>query len=178
MLASERVRDVIERFEPGVHQFLIVDIYPSHRPFESGDAPVSRSYWLVIGQSFDAVSAERTHHPRGVVTFPDGRTQPGNWRFKGDAPVIFDHEVVAGRHLWVDLNFVKTEQPFVSDPLAKVLMEMKLFWRAVRTFRKMDSIDSIASLRPGMPEAAYSIPDRPESILRDPLPSRASTIRS
>lgn len=127
MLVSERVRETIERFEPGVHQFLPVDIYLSPRPFEAGDAPVARSYWLVVGQCFDAVSAEHTRHPRGVVTYPDGTTTPGIWLFKGDAPIVFDSKVIAGRHLWVDSNFVKTEYPFLSDELGSALVEMDLY---------------------------------------------------
>jgi Immunity protein family (Imm11) len=133
MLVSERVRDVMERFEPGVHQFLPVDIYLS--PFEAGDVPVARSYWLVVGQYFDAVSAEHTHQPRVVITHPDGRTEPGLWDFSGtltkqpksDAPVIFDRGAIAGRHLWIDRNFTKGEHPFMSDALGSVLREMDLY---------------------------------------------------
>ena len=134
MLISERVREVIERFEPSVHQFLPIDIFLSPRPFEAGDAPVARSYWLVACQSFDAVSAEHTNHPRAVVTYPDGRTTPGIWRFKGDAPVVFDHKAIGGRHLWIDLNFVKTEHPFLSNELGRALLELELYGAQFKHF--------------------------------------------
>ena len=133
LLISERVRDVMERFEPGVHQFLPVDIYLT--PFEAGDVPAARSYWLVVGQHFDAVSAEHTHQPRTVITHPDGRTEPGLWDFSGvltkqpksDAPVIFDRGAIAGRHLWVDRCFVGGEHPFMSNELGSALREMDLY---------------------------------------------------
>jgi len=139
-MLSERVRDVMERFEPGVHQFLPVDIYLT--PFKAGDVPVVRSYWLVVGQYFDAVSAEHTHQPRVVITHPDGRTEPGLWDFTGtltkqpksDAPVIFDRAAIAGRHLWVDRSFVDGEHPFMSDELGSVLREMDLYGAQLQHF--------------------------------------------
>lgn len=83
LLVSGRVRETIEGFEPCVHQFLPLDVYLDPRPFETGETPVTRSYWLVVGQAFDAVSAEHTRQPRAVITYPDGRTEPGMWDFSG-----------------------------------------------------------------------------------------------
>jgi hypothetical protein len=132
MLISEGVRNVIERFEPGVHQFPPVDIYLT--PYKEGDLAVTRSYWLVVGQFFDGVNAELTHHPRGVVKHPDGSVSPGVWRFEGDAPVIFDRKIIAGRHLWIDLNFTKTEHPLVSDELGRALLDMDLYGARLEHF--------------------------------------------
>lgn len=135
MLISERVRDVMERTEPGVHQFLPVDIYLGPRPFETGEAPVARSYWLVVGQHFDFVSAEDTHQPRAAVINPDGSTAPRLWDFSGtltnqpksNAPVIFDREAIGERQMWVDRSFINAHHPFISDDLGREMIEMNLY---------------------------------------------------
>lgn len=125
LLISKRVCDVIERFEPGVHQFLPVDVYLS--PYKIGDIPVTRSFFLVVGQVFDAVNTELTKHPRSVIKHPDGRESPGVWFFEGDSPVIFEREKIAGRHLWIDPNITPTEHPFMSDLLGQELLSMELY---------------------------------------------------
>ncbi|MCX8255335.1 hypothetical protein RHCH11_RHCH11_02891 [Beijerinckiaceae bacterium RH CH11] len=135
MLISERVRDVMEHAEPGVHQFLPVDVYISPRPFEIGEAPVARSYWLVVGQHFDFVSAEDTHQPRAAVINPDGSTAPRLWDFSGtltnqpksNAPVIFDREAIGERQMWVDRSFINAHHPFISDDLGREMIEMNLY---------------------------------------------------
>ena len=140
LLISERVRDVMEPIERGVHQFLPVDIYLNSSAID--DVPIARGYWPVVGQFFDGVSAEHTHQPRAVITHPDGRTEPGLWDFHGvltkkpksDAPVIFDRGAIAGRHLWVDRSFVKGEHPFMSDELGSVLREMDLYGAQLEHF--------------------------------------------
>jgi hypothetical protein len=132
LVVSQRVCDVIERFEPGVHQFLPVDIY--RKGYKPGDAPVVRLHWLIVGQWFDAVSAEHTRYARAKTIHPDGTVEPGIWDFygnltgepKGEGPLVFDRQAIGSRHLWIDRN-TGDHYPFVSDDLGKALIAMDLY---------------------------------------------------
>ncbi len=50
MLVSRRFRDLVERFEPAVHQFLSVDTV-----YKKGEAPFDTFYWFVCCQLTDSI---------------------------------------------------------------------------------------------------------------------------
>jgi hypothetical protein len=87
-IVSERVKDIIERFEPGVHQFLPVDLY---RPKQ--DKPFAHAYWLVVCKRIDSVDAEKT-------TFSRSRNRL--WNVTPDGYYVFSLAAIGSSNLWID----------------------------------------------------------------------------
>lgn len=54
MLVSSRFRDLVEQLEPGVHQFLPVDMYNSRGATE----PFDRFFWFVVCTLIDSLDPE------------------------------------------------------------------------------------------------------------------------
>ena len=71
-VVSERFRDLVERFEPGVHQFIPVDMYKA-----KADQPIARYYWFVVCKLIDS------NHPDHTTWKWDGDypTKRGKWHF-------------------------------------------------------------------------------------------------
>jgi hypothetical protein len=99
MIVSERVRNIIESFEPNVHQLLPVDLY---RPKEN--VPFTRYYWLVVCNRIDSVDAKHTTYGRHVITLSDGSRHNSIWELNGDPTknIVFSSSAIAGRHMWID----------------------------------------------------------------------------
>lgn len=112
LLISERVRDIMEQFEPGVHQFLPVDLY---RP--KADEPFARYYWLIITQRIDSVDAEHTTYGRM------GIRKDGIWDLNGDPEKNIYHSLsaIGDHHMWIDPYIGGA--PKLSDALGDALIE-------------------------------------------------------
>ncbi|HMT41744.1 MAG TPA: hypothetical protein PKC48_13450 [Sphingorhabdus sp.] len=95
LVVSERVREIIERFEPGVHQLLPVDVY---RP--KADAPIARYYWLVVCNRIDSVDEKKTT----FVWTGDKSNERGLWLSEGDESrqLVFNKAQIDARHIWRD----------------------------------------------------------------------------
>ena len=63
-IISERAKDIIEEFEPGVHQFIPIDLY-----YRKATEPFATHYWLVICKLIDTIDEEAT--AMDLVTNPD-----------------------------------------------------------------------------------------------------------
>lgn len=106
-IVSERVRDVIERFEPGVHQFLPVDVY---RP--KAKEPFARHFWMIVCRridSIDPVHSTATRRPSGI------------WDV--DGPRVRSLSSIGGAHLWCDPD-IGTMYHSCSQALAEELMKL------------------------------------------------------
>jgi hypothetical protein len=109
MLVSPRFRDLVERFESGVHQFLPVNMV--HR---KGEAPFNTFYWFVCCQLIDSIDPNHT-----TLTWTgndyeermDDGFRRGSWRFDHDVsppPVaVFSTAAIGNRHLWRDPNYTR-----------------------------------------------------------------------
>lgn len=87
---SERLRDLIEQFEPGVHQFIPVDLY---RP--RAKEPFATHYWFVVCSRIDSVDAEHTTLVMNEF---------GKWRPNVDftSKRVFSLKAIGDHHIWAD----------------------------------------------------------------------------
>lgn len=103
MLVSSRFRDLVEQFEPGVHQFIPVDMYESKTTAEAFD----QFYWFVACNLIDSLDPKRT-----TVTW-DGEydviyngMRRGAWYFDSEATPpqkpVFSLRAIGYHHLWRD----------------------------------------------------------------------------
>lgn len=103
LTVSERMRDLIEVFEPGVHQFLPV-------AFEDKKGAVTeRRHLLVIGARLDTGSSAHS-----TMLAPDWYNPGGE-----QGRVRVARAAVAGRHLWRD-RYLPAEM-IISDALAAAI---------------------------------------------------------
>lgn len=104
MLVSSRFRDIVEKFEPGVHQFVSVDMYSSKTATE----PFDQFYWFVVCTLIDSLDPERAtlswkgdYQDRGS----DG-LRYGLWSFDASASppqrAVYSLHAIGSRHLWRD----------------------------------------------------------------------------
>ncbi|MEO7691362.1 MAG: DUF1629 domain-containing protein [Sphingomonas sp.] len=109
MLVSSRFRDLVERFEPGVHQFLPVDMYNSKAATE----PFDCFYWFVVCTLIDSVDPEHT-----TLTWKGDYTERGSdglryglWYFDHSASppqkAVFSQRAIGDRHLWRDPYYTR-----------------------------------------------------------------------
>lgn len=105
MLVSAKFRDLVERFEPSVHQFLPVEMYFSKKD----NQPFDTFYWFICCQLIDSLDPEHTTIPwqgKGYdVRREDGRRW-GSWQIDADAQppqkAVFSLKAIGDHHLWRD----------------------------------------------------------------------------
>jgi hypothetical protein len=92
---SLRLRDMIEKIEPGVHQFFPFDIY-----LKRDGEPVGTYYWLNVCNRIDSVNEQETT----LVRKPDYAGKHFFWRNNGldNQKLVFSSKKVAPYHLWID----------------------------------------------------------------------------
>jgi hypothetical protein len=103
LLVSPRVRDIVEQFEPGVHQLLPVELWRP-KALKEGGPSFATHYWLVICQRIDSVDPLNTTYERSGGIREDGSTWTGGWKLDGDSnkKVVHSKAAIAERHLWID----------------------------------------------------------------------------
>jgi hypothetical protein len=94
-IVSEKFRLLVEKYEPGVHQFIPVDIYD-----KVGGPVSSRRYWLNVCRRKDCVDPVRSKFEwktdySGVTGYWDDRPHPGS-------KLVFSKEKIGDMHLWVN----------------------------------------------------------------------------
>jgi len=101
-LVSQAFVDIVERLEPGVHEFLPI----AETVDQTGRAVEKRFFLMNILQQFDAVDVERSsvkineHHHSSVT---DGKTMEFSYRtMQLIAPrrLVLKRALVTGHHLW------------------------------------------------------------------------------
>lgn len=66
-IISERVKAIVEEYEPGAHQFLPLDLY--HR---KATAPFARHYWFVICKLIDTIDEKATTYQLEMSPWAEG----------------------------------------------------------------------------------------------------------
>jgi hypothetical protein len=126
MVVCPRFRDLVEQFEPGVHQFVPVNIYKSKK-----GEPVATYYWFIVGQRLDSVDRERTTF---MWKAPVDDPAAGYWTSRirnaetreysdiPDAKMVFSNNKVAGHHIWHDPHLLTFGSGLCSDTFAEALL--------------------------------------------------------
>ena len=111
----QRVIDVIEQFEPGVHRYWPLDI-----TFKDGSK--SKPYWMLnITQQLDTISRE--HSTVGEIKYSSGMSSIG---FRDDLPekrLVCLKEKIGTHHLWCEYRF-DLHATFITDELAEAFREI------------------------------------------------------
>jgi hypothetical protein len=107
-VVSEKFKELAEKFEPGVHQFIPVDIYD-----KAGGAISSRRYWLNVCRRKDCVDPVRSKFEwvtdySGVSGFWDDRAHP-------DSKLVFSKEKIGEMHLWVNPHLLAYRNFYASS---------------------------------------------------------------
>lgn len=113
---SARLCDLIEQFEPSVHQFLPVDIYKKR------DGAIEATYyWFNPCNRIDSVNEHLTTYKWKL----DYTGKHGFWdaREVENAKLVFSKEKVASRHFWYDPNILVWTGPYCSDAFAEAAFE-------------------------------------------------------
>ena len=111
-MVSEKFRRVVESLEPGIHQFVPVDMR-----WGTGEKVEGQFYWFVVCNSIDSVNAENTDAPfaSGISNYT-GKYARSYWRVDkeggGVHRIVFDLNSIQGCHIWRDKYLV--EGPYCS----------------------------------------------------------------
>lgn len=125
-VVSPRFKDLVERYEPGVHQFVPIEIYKKRK-----GEPVATYYWLIVGQRIDSVDREHTTY---MWVAPDGKPEEGHWtdyliernplkmtKLDG-AKLVFSNKQVEGHHIWHDPHVLVFNNGLISDEFANAIV--------------------------------------------------------
>lgn len=103
---SVRFREVVERFEPGVHQFLPIELV-----WPDGSHAAQR-FWFVPCARLDTVDRAKTTFEFRNVWFLDGSKKE----------LVFSRSQIDGHHIWID-KFIVMPNPAISEALKAALDE-------------------------------------------------------
>lgn len=127
MLVSLQFRDLVEQYEPGVHQFLPVEMYNSKAATEAFD----RFYWFVCCTLIDSLDPEHTTLTwRGEydVRIEHGLRR-GFWKLDHDASPpqrpVYSLNAIGSRHLWRD-PYYNRDYVKCSDTFGNALIDAGL----------------------------------------------------
>ena len=125
-VVSPRFRDLVEQFEPGVHQFVPVEIC------RTPDGPaVATYYWFIICQRVDSVDRE---HTTFVWISDNDDTACGYWSdyvFQLDplkmikvegARLVFSNTLACKHHIWNDPYVPTFNNGLCSDAFAQAAL--------------------------------------------------------
>ncbi|WP_333815045.1 imm11 family protein [Tabrizicola sp.] len=99
MLASDKVKDIIEGLEPGVHQFFPLETWAK------GNTPARRMYLMNICNRLDSVDRKKTTKPM--------RDQH-SWRNGKPGELVFSLAQIGGHKLWHDKH-IFDNMYFIDD---------------------------------------------------------------
>jgi hypothetical protein len=117
---SVRARDLIETFEPGVHQFIPVEYLNG-----KGEHREHR-FFLIVGNRIDSLDRARTTMVlwKGAIWLPatslvrDGEPLPPGVDPETPPVMVFNRSQIGGRHLWCDKHLMNVGV-FISDEIAR-----------------------------------------------------------
>ena len=135
---SERAKAVIERFEPGVHQFLPAAYYNKQ------DELLEHRWFLIIGQRFDSTDHQRTTFVMRRVFVEPTQRWVQSWMSVGDAvdrketqfirpglphdtrsTFVFSRAKIGDHRLWVD-KYMLLKDGILSNALAEAIRAEKM----------------------------------------------------
>lgn len=125
IVVPERFREIVEQFEPGVHQFLpvtYVDRDHSH---------MADRFYFVAGNRVDSVDREHTkmvlskghlwRPVKDLIRLNRFNEIPEGFDVEASPKIVFNNAQIGNRHVWSD-KFLPLNGPKVSDPLAEALL--------------------------------------------------------
>ena len=122
---SSRFRDLVEQFEPGVHQFVPVEIYK-----RKGGEPAATYYWFIVCQRLDSVDRDHTTYmwrldytgENGFWTDEDPETEQIN----EDAKLVFSRALIGAHHIWHDPHLLVFKNRLCSTPFGNAVIAAEL----------------------------------------------------
>lgn len=100
---SPGFRDLVEQFEPGVHQFFPVEIYKARNSDSS-----ATYYWINVCNRIDSIDPDQSN----LYWKSNYAGERGSWRKKdGEDKLVFSLRNISDRHLWMD-PFLSTHRYF------------------------------------------------------------------
>ncbi|MEL6877177.1 MAG: DUF1629 domain-containing protein [Pseudomonadota bacterium] len=138
MLVSSRFRDLVEQFEPGVHQFLPVSVYNAKDATE----PFDTFYWFVCCTLIDSLDPEHTTLDwKGFYDdFTDCGLRRGLWSIdlsvKPPQKAVFSLKAIGDRHLWRD-PYRGRDYVHCSDAFGEALIAAELTGFGLRQYEQM-----------------------------------------
>ncbi|WP_150526133.1 imm11 family protein [Roseibium sediminis] len=120
---SENFREVVERLEPGVHQFVPVEFV-----WKDGTHAANR-YWYFPCNRLDSVDREKTTEEleAGIMWMPS--KNPG---------FVFSRSQIGDCHLWRDKFMPSSYGPFISNALYKAFVEAGIEGMGVQELPETD----------------------------------------
>lgn len=110
-LCSQKVRDIVESFEPGLHAF-----YPVAFEWKTG-APDATHFIWIVQQTVKALHPELIDPPYpGPDKFWEGHA---GFKFP-DRKIVFSKDAIGSAHIWADPQLRYTR--FISDELSDALI--------------------------------------------------------
>ncbi len=103
LLVSDRVKAIIERFEPDLHQFFPIDVI-----YKSNNELARKMYFLNVCTRLDSVDHELTTAKMGNVM----------WRPDLSGELVFKLDQIGHHHLWHDKHVFKARMksmPFIKQ---------------------------------------------------------------
>jgi hypothetical protein len=105
-VVSSRFKELVEKFEPEVHQFVPVEIYK-----QRNGEPVETYYWFIVGQRLDSVDREHTTYTwqdgeRGL--WVDELVDTKTWNFTKipNARLFYSNDRIGAHHIWHDPHVI------------------------------------------------------------------------
>jgi hypothetical protein len=105
-IASDNFRRVVERHEPGVHQFVPVEI-----TWKNGGTSIPY-YWLYPCNRFDSIND-------ALTTFEarESEGRPKRWMHRPGGKLVFDLGKIGGTHMWLDRGYHSSDAIRISQTL-------------------------------------------------------------
>jgi len=119
LAVDDALKSIIERLEPGVHQFFPIAINMS-----KGQVYPIQYYVLVIGRYFDSFVPEKSN-PDSFRTFPDSNQVTNKESKLGVTGLAMRKDVIGGAHLWRERRFMSLLTCF-SDTLQDEIVKAGL----------------------------------------------------
>jgi hypothetical protein len=120
-VVSPRFKELVEKFEPNVHQFVPVEVYKQRK-----GEPVATYYWFIVGQRLDSVD-------RGLTTYAwqdgerglwvDELVDTKTWEFTRipNARLVYSDAQIGSSHIWHDPHVIGGDR-LCSSALAEAIL--------------------------------------------------------
>lgn len=133
-----RFRDLVERFEPDVHQFVPVNMYESKKD----EIPFDKFYWFVVCSLIDSLDREHTTltYEGNYDAFLDDGFRKGQWYFDVSAipkqRPVYSLSTIGDRHLWRD-PYYNRDYVKCSDSFGNAMMDADLTGFGLRHYEEV-----------------------------------------
>lgn len=123
-LVPEAFKEILERLEPGVHDF-----YPVELIWKDGTSAGKR-YWFYPQHRLDTVDREKTTHTIGKGLWDLDSNKSGK--------LVFSHKAIGDRHAWIDKLIPGGSIVFVSEAFKRELEAAGITGLGFRPYEETD----------------------------------------